>query len=255
MDLFYRQEGSQNAQSLLILHGFLGSADNWLTLGRQFAQKYAVFLIDQRNHGRSFGSPNFDYDYLADDLAEFIEKKQLQNPYLIGHSMGGKVLINFAKKYPQIAQKLVIADMGIKKNRLTQGKILEGLHSIDLNKLESRQEAETLLANYEPDLGTRQFLLKSLYRTDKGEFAWRFNLPVLSQSISKILDQIELEKPILTPSLFIRGTKSDYVLDSDKAEIQGFFVNAHFEDIEAGHWLHAEKPMEFFEKVSRFLEK
>ena len=46
---------------MVILHGFLGMADNWKTLGKQFAESgLQVHLLDQRNHGRSLHSDRFD---------------------------------------------------------------------------------------------------------------------------------------------------------------------------------------------------
>ena len=56
----------------IILHGFLGMSDNWKTLGSKYAENgFEVHLIDQRNHGKSFHSDEFNYDLLSDDAINY----------------------------------------------------------------------------------------------------------------------------------------------------------------------------------------
>jgi len=70
MKLHYREIGQ--GEPLLILHGLFGSSDNWQTLGKKFAEKFRVILVDQRNHGHSSKSEAFNYDLLASDLLELL---------------------------------------------------------------------------------------------------------------------------------------------------------------------------------------
>ncbi len=252
---YFKVLGEQNEQSLIILHGFLGSSDNWTSLARQFAEKYKVYLVDQRNHGRSFWDESFDYQALAEDLGNLIEAENIQKPLLLGHSMGGKTIIEFAKKQPDLPLALIVADMGIKRNQDQHSYLLDAMMSMDLENLQDRNEADQHLAQSEKDFGVRQFLLKNLYRNEQNQFAWRVNLAVLKPALSKVLDEIRLEKPIETPTFFVRGTKSSYVLDSDWQNLQVWFPDSELASIDAGHWVHAEKPVEFYATVMAYLKK
>ena len=147
----------------IFLHGFLGMSDNWKTLGTKFSELgYEVHLIDQRNHGRSFHSDDFNYDLLVDDLKSYIEAHQLKDIVLLGHSMGGKTAMLFAVKYPEFLDKLIIVDISPRYYPTHHEDILKGLSSLDFDILESRGEAEEQLKRYVSDFGTRQFLLKNL---------------------------------------------------------------------------------------------
>ena len=249
--LFYRELGEENTQTLVILHGLFGSSDNWLTLGKRFAEHYHVYLVDQRNHGRSPHSDTFTYQAMANDLKAFLQEHDIRNPYIIGHSMGGKVAMLFALQNPEPWEKLMVVDIAPRPYPVHHGKILEGLESVDLPNLKSRRDADQQLSEFEPSLGVRQFLLKNLYRSDEG-FAWRINLPVIARDIEKVSEEIE-GQPVAKPAQFVRGLKSHYISDEDKTPIRGLFPEATFIDFpEAGHWVHAENPNRFYEVVRGF---
>lgn len=263
MKLNYKELGDPKSQPLLILHGVFGSLDNWLTLGRQFAEQYRVFLIDQRNHGRSPHDSTMNYVILAEDLHNFIEEHQLQNPLLIGHSMGGKVVMQYALTYPTTFEKMVVVDISPRKYNVSHHEaILNGLKAINIQKIESRNEADETLGQYIEEEGVRLFLLKNLARTKDG-FEWKMNLPVLEKSIIKIGGAVTKNKNIATavdynekPTLFINGGQSRYIQEKDIPNITKYFPNAHIHTIhEAGHWVHAQAPEEFFDVVMKFLNE
>ncbi|MEN7546526.1 alpha/beta fold hydrolase [Rapidithrix thailandica] len=252
MDLFYREQGT--GTPIIILHGFLGSCDNWLTLGKRFAEAHKVYLVDQRNHGRSGHADAFDYDILAEDLKAFMALHAIEKPVIIGHSMGGKTAMQFAMKYPDQLEKLIVVDIAPKQYKPHHQTILKGLNSIDLQTLKSRGEADKLLSGYIPELPVRQFLLKNLYRNDEGGFSWRMNLPVLTEKVGNVVAVTDTGQTVNLPTLFIRGGNSNYILDTDFALIQRLFAQATLTTIDgAGHWVHAEKPNEFVEAVNQFV--
>lgn len=253
MNLFYRQVGE--GQPIIILHGIFGSCDNWLTMSKSIAEKgYTVYAIDQRNHGRSPQSDVFDYESMAADLMGFIDAHAIQKPVLIGHSMGGKTVMNFAMRYPDTFSKLVVVDMATKFYSVHQTEILKGLAAIDLPALTNRNEADEILSSYEPNLSVRQFLLKNLYRNDDGQFDWRLNLPVISKNIALVGNSVPALRTISEPTLFMRGQKSNYVLDEDMPDIKKLFPNVVFDTIEgAGHWVQAEQPESFLKSLMAFL--
>lgn len=240
-------------QPLLILHGFLGMSDNWKTLGNKFAADYEVHLIDQRNHGRSFHHDDFSYSCLVSDLKAYIDFHKLANCILLGHSMGGKAVMQFALEFPAIVDKLIVADIAPKVYPAHHQYILKALSAVDFSVQTSRKEIEKVLMHYIDEVGVVQFLMKNIYRKEKTHLAYRFNLPVLMNKYDEVVKTFEVGEVYQKPTLFLRGGKSKYILSSDEIEIKRSFVKAEIITIQdAGHWLHAEKPIEFYENVRRF---
>ena len=241
--------------ALCILHGFLGMSDNWKTLGNEYAKKgFQVHLIDQRNHGHSFHSDDFNYDILAADLKAYLEHHHITSTAIIGHSMGGKTAMQFACNFPDIVEKLIIADIAPKYYPPHHQDIINALNSLDLEHISSRGEAEEELSKHITDFGTRQFLLKNLYWVEKGKLGFRMNLPVLSNKMEEVGEDINPGSVFTKPTLFLRGSKSSYILDIDIPEIKKHFPEALIDTIDnAGHWVHAENRKQFFEKSIDFL--
>jgi pimeloyl-ACP methyl ester carboxylesterase len=256
MKLNYKQV-SDTGQPMIILHGVFGSLDNWATISKSIADAgYAVYLVDGRNHGRSSHDDEFTYPAMAADLHEFIQDHGLTNPVIVGHSMGGKTVMQYAMEYPGTYDKLAIIDIGPKAYPLHHESILDGLNAIPLAELKNRQQADDVFSAYEPIGAVRQFLLKNLYRTDDEGFDWRFNLPVLTRSIANVGVDIPYLRIVEEPTLFMRGANSGYVKDKDWKNIKELFANAELSTIpRAGHWVHAEQPKMFVEVLVKFLSE
>ncbi|MFM1877212.1 MAG: hypothetical protein RLZZ241_78 [Bacteroidota bacterium] len=234
---------------LVILHGFLGMSDNWKSLGMQFAEAgFEVHLVDQRNHGHSFWSDEFNYRILAEDLLNYLDHRNILETSIIGHSMGGKTAMHFACLNSDRVQNLIIADIGPKYYPPHHQIILEALKSLNPSELTSRNEADKVLSRFIKSLGIRQFLLKNLYWEKPGVLGLRMNLKVLSSSMEAIGTPLSQGLYFAGPTVFIRGGASDYILDEDLPLISEHFPKAVLETIkDTGHWLHAEKPKEFLE--------
>ncbi|MGB6034843.1 MAG: alpha/beta fold hydrolase [Cryomorphaceae bacterium] len=252
MKLAFKKMGS--GEPLIILHGLFGSSDNWQTLGKQFSEDFSVYLVDQRNHGRSPHSDEFDYDLLAQDLNEFMEEHAIPEATLIGHSMGGKTVMRFAQLFPEKVKKIVVADMGVKAYSPHHHEVLRAFHAIDPDTLDSRSDAEERIESIIPEFGVRQFLLKNLYRKKEGGYGLRVNFRVMESEMDRILEALPSDLTEVE-ALFIRGVKSNYIPDSDFDQIRSIFPKAEFADLQAGHWLHAEKPDEFYDEVKKFVTK
>jgi esterase len=251
MKLHYRNIGE--GEPLIILHGLFGSADNWQTLGKKFAENFSVYFVDQRNHGHSPHTEEFNYEVMADDLYELITDLGLSQVNLIGHSMGGKTCIEFAKHHSNLIKKMIIVDISNKAYPPHHDILLDGMNNMDLTIVKSRSDADLYLSQTISDIGVRQFLLKNLYWIEPGQLAWRINLPALSRKIGEIVDEIEFDH-IDIPTLFIRGGRSNYILESDYKMIHSKFTSSEILTIEeAGHWVHAESPVVFYQMVMDFL--
>jgi esterase len=254
MNLNYKKFG-ETGPAIVILHGVFGFLDNWLTVGKAIADSgFQVYLVDQRNHGRSPHEGAINYETFAQDLKEFIGQQHLDKPILVGHSMGGKTVMEYAVRFPDTFAKLVVVDIGPKAYPIHHTKILEGLNQIPVDTIENRQVADDILAAYEPIPAVRQFLLKNLYRKDEGGFGWRFNLPLLSTDMSNVGQEIVTDKPVNTPTLFMRGDRSDYIQDEDWEGIQKIFPDSKLDTIaNSGHWIQAEQPKAFLESLLHFI--
>jgi len=251
MKLFSRQQGQ--GKPLIILHGLLGSSDNWHSLGKLFAETFSVYIVDQRNHGQSPHSDEFNYKLLTEDLEEFIKENKIEKPHIIGHSMGGKTAMNFAVKNPTGVDKLIVVDIVPKKYVVRHDRLIEGMKAIPLEEITSRAEAEVALAGYESDPAVRQFLLKNLARDGEGKFVWRVNLTAIDQHLQETGEGMIYKGFFDGPTLFINGKKSDYYKDGDEVLIKKTFPQSQITFLETGHWVQAEKPQEFSQLVLQFL--
>jgi esterase len=251
MQLNFRKNGS--GPPLVILHGLFGSLDNWFSIAKELVEQYTLYLVDQRNHGDSPHSNEWNYGVMVEDLLELLDAEGLDSVYLMGHSMGGKTVMNFAVRYPERVRKLIVGDIAPRYYPIHHQVILEGLNALDLSQLQSRKEADDLLATYIPELGIRQFLLKSLGRDTNG-FAWKVNLSVITQHIEEVGKALEEGTVFDGPTLFLGGANSSYIQQQDLPDINTHFPNAEWVSIpNAGHWLHAEQPQAVVAEMRKFL--
>ena len=252
MKLNFRKTGT--GEPLIILHGLFGSADNWFSISKELEKDYTLYLIDQRNHGDSPHSEDWNYQVMAADLKELMDDQGIESAYLMGHSMGGKTAMAFALQFPEKVKKLIVADISPRYYPLHHQEILKGLNAIPVGQIKSRKEADDILAKYVSNIGIRQFLLKSLGRNEAGGFEWKVNLKVITEKIDIVGDEINSDRPFENPTLFMGGENSDYIQESDKADISMLFPNSNIIYIKnAGHWLHAEQPGAVIETVRAFL--
>ncbi|MCL6258581.1 alpha/beta fold hydrolase [Aquiflexum sp. TKW24L] len=252
MKLNFRKTGT--GEPLIILHGLFGSADNWFSIAKELEKDYTLYLVDQRNHGDSPHSEDWNYQVMAEDIKELMETEGIESAYLMGHSMGGKTVMAFALQFPEKVKKLIVADISPRYYPLHHQEILKGLNAIPIEEIKSRKEADDILSNYVSNMGIRQFLLKSLGRNEKGGFQWRINLKTITEKIEIVGEEIDSDNSFENPTLFMGGENSNYISDTDKVSISKLFPNSNIIHLKnAGHWLHAEQPGAVIETVRAFL--
>ncbi len=239
---------------LIILHGLLGSSQNWQTIGKELSGDFRVFLVDQRNHGRSFHSAMHTYSLLAKDLLSFVELKGLNQIALIGHSMGGKVAMTFAHMFPEKVSRLIVVDIAPRAYPSFHDEIFTALNDMNVKTVSSRTAADQALSSRIPSQRVRQFVLTNLKRNEEGGFSWRMNLDALWRNRFELTKAVEFTVPCRIPALFIRGENSSYINQSDLKHISTIFSEAQFKTLlGAGHWVHADSPTEFIQAVREFL--
>ena len=242
------------SDDLIIIHGLFGCGDNWNMIGKRLSAFWRVHLLDLRNHGRSPHSDLFNYEVMSEDIMSYCINNNIQNPIILGHSLGGKVAMNFAFQYPKKVKKIIIGDIAPKKYPIHFHKqILKTIIDLDMKKFKSRKEVESALSNNIENPSVRLFIMKNLYRLENREFGWRLNVEMLCKNIDKINDFCLLSGVCQVPIHFIRGSRSDYITDEDIQNISNYFSSVSFATIaDAGHWLHADQPELFYNEVLRF---
>lgn len=254
MKLNYKKYGSEE-KTLIILHGLFGSLDNWQTLGKRFGEHFTTYIVDQRNHGKSPHLDSHNYQEMANDLNELIDELNVEDIYLIGHSMGGKTAMQFSIEKPHRVNKMVIVDIAPKYYPPHHQDIIGALKSVDFKKENDRKSVQRKITEKINDPGVIQFLMKGLTWVTKEQLGWKFNLNVLSQQIENIGEKLTGHAYFTNPTLFIKGELSNYITEEDIDIIEEAFPMSEHVTIEnAGHWLHAEYPNQFFNEVITFLK-
>ena len=267
MNLAYKKLGQ--GRPLIILHGLYGSLDNWYSIGKALSTNFEVYLVDQRNHGHSPHSESHTYKNLQEDLFEFFNSHNISKAILVGHSMGGKTAMLFAILHPELIEKLIIVDIAPKAYTSLQNyqshaivhlNIMQAFLSTEISQMQSREQIDNEFSKYIKEKNIRQFLLKNVSRSNDG-FKWKLNVQALSNALPNILEGLDIKeiqkskyKPDF-PVLFIKGEKSDYIIDDDLFLIKQIFPKSEMVTIfDAGHWVHSEQPELFLKTLKYFLE-
>ena len=242
-------------EPVVILHGLFGMLDNWISIAKQLSDEYMVFLLDLRNHGRSFHSEEWNLEIMAEDVQHFLEEHWIYNPTIIGHSMGGKVAMYLALHTSDFIRNLVVVDISAKEYERGHNLIFEALNALPIHQIRERKEADDFMGNYIGEETVRRFLLKNLKRNKENGFEWKMNLTVISDHYEEILAEVESYEPFTNPTLFMRGMRSPYILEEDMIKHKELFTQAELVDIpKAGHWLHAEQPKIFIEELRNWMK-
>ncbi|MFH0867493.1 MAG: alpha/beta fold hydrolase [Bacteroidota bacterium] len=255
MELFYRQYGE--GRPVIILHGLFGMCDNWVTFSKKLAEiNFSVFTPDFRNHGNSPHSGVFSYEVLSDDLNEFIRQHNIMNPVLIGHSLGGKVVMNFTLKFPRVAGKIIIIDTGIRKYGIQNEDVLQAIVNCGISTKKTRQEIEEALAGKIKQKKVVQLLMKNVQRNSNNTFNWKLNLEAIRKNFDEIFKAVEHIGKSNVPALFIAAENSDYISGNDMPAIREIFPLSNYICIPGTtHWVHADKPAELLRAVTGFIDK
>lgn len=238
-----------------MLHGLFGMHDNWRTFSRMTENQLQTVLADLRNHGRSPHNPEMNFTVMADDVAELISHLNLGSVTVLGHSMGGKVAMRLTDNYPELVEKLIVADIAPRVYPPHHQNVIRAIQAVEHSDMVSRERVEQKLSTLlEDDMTTIQFLMKNLSRNEDGDLEWKSNMDVIISAYSQIMESTFPVNRYDGDVLFLKGERSSYITTQDEQVILQAYPKAKIETIpHAGHWLHADQPVAFAETVLRFM--
>lgn len=254
MDFFFRQYGQSTP--IIILHGWLGVSDSWISIGKFLStQGFNVIIPDLPNHGKTFHTEEFSYKEMAEIIYGFCKIKELGNPIIIGHSMGGKIameMINIDKDY---FKALIVIDIHFKEYKPDSNNSL--LVSTLLKTNLSEFKTITQLKEYfikDNILSDLTGLILKNVNYSRNKLSWRSNIPLLAKDYSKVLAGISVKENNI-PTLLIRGGKSNYILDEDIISFKEVFKNSAIKTIpNSGHWVLVDNPAMLIKEIVEFLK-
>lgn len=253
-ELLNHKTYGEGDEHLIILHGLFGTLDNWASHAREWAAHKCVHCLDLRNHGKSFWSDEMSYELMARDVVDYIEEKNLGTAIVLGHSMGAKVAMMLAEQNQALVEKLIIADMAMRSYPARHQEVFEALDAVPLNSLDQRSDAAEYMKEHLEEESVIQFLMKNLNRQKDGSYSWKMNLEAIRASYEEIIGAVDLKEDFPREVLVISGSKSNYVGEEDIEEMEMVYPMLEWKQLEAGHWLHAEKPEEFQKAILEFID-
>jgi len=253
VELAYRETGE--GSPIIILHGLCGSGSNWRSIAKQLGESHRVVCVDLRNHGDSPHAESMSYRNMAGDVRALMDRLDLAQAALIGHSMGGKTAMQLALAEPRRVERLVVVDIAPVTTEEDYTPYISAMQSLDLSGIQRRTDADRELTIDIPEPAVRTFLLKNLVN-ENGGFRWRLNLDAIEASLSELADFPDQRAGASYngPTLFVRGARSRYVRSEHHPVIDRLFPDARIASIDdAGHWVHVDQPSRFVEAVDAFL--
>ena len=192
---------------------------------------------------------------MSEDLLHYLDEEGIEKTHLLGHSLGARLAMFLAINFPHRVNKLIAVDMAPRLYPPTQKPILDMMEKVELAKVQSRQQADDILAERIKDLSIRQFILKSLYRLPNNQFAWKTAWKYLREDYDSWgCSPVKEQQVYLGEGAFIYGMNSSFVNVTDHPIVQKHFPALEIIGIEgAGHWVHSDQQQRFLQEVERIL--
>ena len=251
MELYNEIIGS--GKDIVFLHGLFGDGRNLMNIARSLSGDFRCILVDHRNHGNSPHAKQFSYKIMADDLKDTLDKLGVNDPVIIGHSMGGKTAMEYALSNQERVRALVCMDQAAGSYRPRYSGFVETMKAFRTDVVTSRSEAERFFTDHGVDEREARFLLKNLVKGKKG-YNWRINLDSIIENYHHIWEGVGGGESWKGPVLVLKGELSDFIRREDEEYFRTLFPSVQIKTVpNAGHWLHVDNPAECIAGIRNFL--
>ena len=260
--LHYRIIGRDSPSKLIFLHGVMGQGRNWASIAKKFSSEHQCLIFDQRGHGHSMKpEKGYDMDSMACDLGHLLSELGWQKPVkIVGHSMGGRVALGFSRTHPHLLERLVLVDTSPRLEediRMELGAMLDFIPTPFSSRKEASEFMNGKFLNRYPDEKLRDFFYSNLVNRG-GQYDWIFSKSAVHEilRLSSRRDCWKEYKELRSPTLLIRGNQSKHLSLGDFKKVLA--ENSHLQGIGvegAGHWVHAEKPLETISIMENFFKE
>ena len=197
---------------------------------------------------------------MSQDIATFIQKLHLtQKPFIVGHSMGGKVLMALLLQNPEVSQKAAILDIAPVnyswQNDSMHQMLSDFMLHFPLSVYSQRDEIHTQIRKTFSSETLCQILFKNIRKGGSG-FEWKVNIQTIAENIPTLLSWPTSSTPKhLPPLLFIRGDRSNYITHNEEETIRQLFPTAEIATLKnASHFLHIDQPTWLIAMLKHFFD-
>jgi pimeloyl-ACP methyl ester carboxylesterase len=259
---FHYLDWGGNGQPILFLHGGGLNAHTWDMVCIMLRDRYRCIALDQRGHGDSEWSPVVDYavETQLADLEGFINQLRLENPVLVGQSMGGLNSIAYAIRHSAQMKGLVVVDVGPEINPAGTQRIREFASTPELDSPEAFLERAVKFNPLRNPAVLRRSLFYNLRHTPTGKWALKHDQRRSSEESTRIAtaqrDLLALQiSHISCPTLILRGALSDVLTDQAADRFARALPKARWFGIEsAGHNVQGDNPAGLLNALEPFLQ-
>jgi pimeloyl-ACP methyl ester carboxylesterase len=263
--------GQDGKPSLVLVHGGLDHARNWDWVARSLREHYHVYALDLRGHGNSAWAPGAMYgiaEHVLDlsALLDIIDEFPIR---LVGHSLGGMIVLHYAGIYPaRVAKAISIEGIGFPAAHRTQGTASQRLRTW----IENVRDIEKRTQKPYPTLDAAVARMKEAnpHLTDEvarhltrhgtnwesdGSIVWKFDNYVRAISLygHHLLDAVELFGQITAPTLVFWGMESFAPVPENDPRVQAIRNGRMIKVPKAGHWVHHDQLDLFLKEATEFL--
>jgi esterase len=256
MQLYSQDYGGGDChETIILLHGLLGSSRNWVTVGKLLAKDHHFIGLDLRNHGKSPHDPAMSYSIMVDDVGQWMDEHGLKEAHIAGHSMGGKVGMLLACTNPDRVKTLTIVDIAPKAYAPHFQIAFDAMSNIDPSLYKGIAEVDRALATYIDDPVLRQFLLTNLKRNPAGTFDWQINLNGITRALPELsANPLKPDMVYTGPCLLLHGSKSDFVKPDDRKIVINHFPECKMLEVpDSGHNVHIDNRHFFSDQMLKML--
>ncbi len=260
LQLHYLDYGARDRPAMLCLHGGAAHAHWFDFVAGGFSTDFHVRALDLRGHGDSAWSnpPEYSYERFASDIAEVVEKLDLRDFVLVGHSMGGMAALVYAATYPGRAGKLVVVDTTL---HMAADRIA-AMREVGARQGSSYATREEFVARYRlRPTGTtaasgiiRHVAENAARQADDGGWRHKFDRNIYLQRVS--VDGLPYWNHIGIPALLVKGGLSPRITPQIIAAVKARCPHVELAEVpRSDHHVTLDNPSGFVHAVKAFLAR